>query len=151
MSLAGCGDDTDGGSRGRADAAKVRAVVDAPAGPSVVELTKATAVLDDLGIVRFTIDYRFTSGSPTKFYQCDITFVDADRYGIKPMNASELSPQGSFKTGIEVGDTPVKEYTMTLSEAESPDQGYKLISNTLHGEVDTSQVEKAFSENADAK
>src|SRR5690606_916654 len=101
------------------------------------------AVLDDLGIVRFTIHYRFTSGAPTKFYQCDITFVDADRYGIKPMMAYELSPAGSFTTGIEVGDAPVKEYTITMSEAESPDRGYKLISNTLRGEVDMSQVEAA--------
>lgn len=105
-------------------------------GPSKVELTDATAKLDELGIVRFDIHYEFTSGGPTKFYQCDITFIDADRYGIKPMMADELAQSGSFKTGIEVEDAPVKEYEITLSEAESPDQGYRLISNTLRGEVD---------------
>lgn len=139
IALFGCGNGTDGESRGRANVATARAV-EVSSEPSVVELKQATAVLDDLGIVRFTIDYAFTAGAPTKFYQCDITFVDADRYGIKPMTASELSPTGTINTGIEVGDAPVNEYTITLSEAESPDRGYTVISNTLRGVVDTSRV-----------
>ena len=121
LAVIGCNDGT-ASQRGNADVV-AQANIAGPSEPGTIELERATAVLDDLGIVRFTIHYRFTSGAPTKFYQCDITFVDADRYGIKPMMAYELSPAGSFTTGIEVGDAPVKEYTITMSEAESPDRG----------------------------
>lgn len=108
-------------------------------GPSRVELIGATAKLDDSGIVRFDIQYKFTSGSPTMFYQCDIKFSGTDRYGLKPMTADELEQSGSILTGIEVGNADVKDFEITLSEAVSPDQGYHLISNTLRGVVEPAE------------
>lgn len=103
--------------------------------PAEVELQEAKAVLNDLGIVWFEIDYRFISGKPTKHYVVEITFPGTDFIGAKPINPGELDPQGTIKTGIEVGDRPVDTYEITFSEADSPQQGYTLISNTLTGTV----------------
>lgn len=103
--------------------------------PARVELQDAKAVLDDLGIIRFEIDYRFTSGKPRKHYVVEIRFPGTDYIGAKPINPGELDPEGTIKTGIEVGDRPVDTYEITLSEADSPQQGYTLISNTLTGTV----------------
>ena len=37
--------------------------------------------------------------------------------------------------GIEVGDNKVDAFELTFSEADSPDRGYTVISNTLVGQV----------------
>ena len=106
-----------------------------------VELLKATAKLDELNVVRFEIAYRFTTGSPTKTYLCEIAFPGTDQWGTKPLEAFELESEGVIRTGIEVGDQPVREFEVTLSEADSPDQGYHLISNRLSGVVQRTDAE----------
>ena len=110
--------------------------VEAPE-PGVVELKQANAELND-GIVQFEVAYAFTSGSPVKTYLCTVQFSDSEQAGIKPLEAFELHPEGSFRMGIEVGDNPVDEFEITFSEADSPDRGYTVISNTLTGQVTTS-------------
>lgn len=102
-----------------------------------VELLDARAVLDESQVVNFKIKYRFTAGSPTKFYLCNIAFPGTDQWGVKPLEAHEMSAEGVIRTGIEVGEKPVREFEITLSEADSPDQGFHLISNTLRGQVQT--------------
>jgi hypothetical protein len=102
---------------------------------AAVELLGTTAALGDDGIVRFNIQYRFTSGSPKKFYVVTIAFPGADRHGVKHMNAHELQTEGTITTGIEVGSAPVDEFEITMSEADDPQQAYFLISNTLTGNV----------------
>ena len=109
--------------------------------PGAVELLQATATLDELNVVRFEIAYRFTSGAPTKTYLCEIAFPGADQWGTKPLEAFELESEGVIRTGIEVGDQPVREFEVTLSEADSPDQGYHLISNRLTGVVQRPEAE----------
>jgi hypothetical protein len=45
-----------------------------------------------------------------------------------------------IKTGIQLSDPQaVKDYSITFAEADSPDQGYKVISNTLTGAVQTDE------------
>ena len=102
-----------------------------------VELVDAKATLDELNVANFEIQYRFTAGAPTKFYLCNIAFPGTEQWGVKPLESYEMSPQGVIRTGIEVGKQPVREFEITLSEADSPDQGYHLISNTLRGRVQT--------------
>lgn len=113
----------------------ITAVVD-PGPPGVVELIGAKAHLDQDGFVRFEVNYRFTSGSPTRHYMLDITFPDTKNRGVKPMQSWEVKPEGIIKTRIQVSDPPVKQYSMNFSEADSPQQGYKVISNTLTGEIE---------------
>lgn len=138
--IAGCQrDETSTPVRAQDTVPKTKSAKPVQPGPSQVQLTGAAAKLDESGIVRFNIRYEFTSGSPTVFYQCDIKFLETDRYGLKPMTADELSQSGSIITGIEVGDAPVKEFEITLSEAVSPDQGYHLVSNTLRGVVEPAE------------
>ncbi|HUQ71066.1 MAG TPA: hypothetical protein VM165_16185 [Planctomycetaceae bacterium] len=107
--------------------------------PGVVELTSATAKYAADNIVRFEIAYKFTSGSPVKFYQCDIQFPGTTNRGFKPMEAWEVKPEGVIKTGIEVADDAVKDFSITFAEADSPDRGYKVISNTLTGEIESAK------------
>ncbi|MDZ4683546.1 MAG: hypothetical protein SH850_00560 [Planctomycetaceae bacterium] len=104
--------------------------------PGVVELTNATAKYGDDNIVRFEIAYKFTSGAPVKHYQCDILFPGTNNRGIKPMDAWEVKPEGVIKTGIEVADDTVRDFSITFAEADSPDRGYKVISNTLTGVIE---------------
>jgi len=107
--------------------------------PGVVELTSATARLDsqaDTHFVRFEIAYKFTSGSPVKHYMVEIAFPGTTNHGVKPMDAWEVKPEGVIKTGIQVADDTVKEYSITFAEADSPDRGYKVISNTLTGVIE---------------
>lgn len=108
---------------------------ESPPERSSVELPAATAVLEDGGIVRFDIEYRFKSGHPRGFYLFNMAFPGTENNGVKPMDASELKTEGTVTTRIEVGDAPVDAYEITMSEADSPDQGYFLISETLTGNV----------------
>lgn len=106
--------------------------------PGVVHLKTATATKDAEQIVRFQVDYEFTSGAPVKTYLCTVNFPDTEHTGLKPLEAFELQPQGSFTMGIEVGETDVDAFEITFSEADSPDRGYTVISNTLTGQLSTS-------------
>lgn len=117
-------------------AATTAVVTTEPAPAGVVELISATGRLNDDNIVRFEVNYRFTSGSPTKHYMCEFTFPDTNNRGFKPLDAWEVKPEGVIKTGIQVSDASVKKYSITFSEADSPQQGYKVISNTLTGEIE---------------
>lgn len=117
-----------------AGAAVTRTVVE-EVPPGVVELTSATAKLGDDSVVRFEIAYRFTSGLPVKNYLCEINFPGTTNRGMKPMDAWEVKPEGVIKTGIQVADHLVNEFSITFAEADSPDRGYKVISNTLTGAI----------------
>jgi hypothetical protein len=120
----------------QAPATPVITAVATAAPPGVVELISATGRLNAENIVRFEVAYRFTSGSPTKNYMCEFAFPGTNDRGVKPLDAWEVKPEGVIQTGIQVSDESVKEYSITFSEADSPDRGYKVISNTLTGEVE---------------
>jgi hypothetical protein len=106
-----------------------------PIAPGVVELKSASATRDENNVIRFEVSYLFTSGSPVKTYLCNVTFPGSDQVGIRPLESFELKPEGTFKMGIEVGENKVDAFELTFSEADSPDRGYTVISNTLVGQV----------------
>ena len=105
------------------------------AGPSVVELQKVDAFIDADDILRLEVFYKFTSGAPTKHYMCSVKFPNSERTMTKYMTAAELTKEGSFKTAIEAGEMPPQVFELVLGEAESPDQGFDDISNTVTGPV----------------
>ena len=101
-----------------------------------VELSEATARIDELHVLRVDVKYRFAEGKPNKFYMCEITFPGTDRNGLKAMEAWELQTSGVIKAGIELQEGEVlKEFKVSFAEANSPDQGYKTISNSIEGIV----------------
>ena len=106
-----------------------------PIAPGVVALKSASATRDENNVIRFEVSYVFTSGSPVKTYLCNVTFPGSDQVGIRPLESFELKPEGTFKMGIEVGENKVDAFELTFSEADSPDRGYTVISNTLVGQV----------------
>lgn len=134
---AGCGSDQSAPPQETADTPAITTTVEVKPEQGAVELGTSTAKLDALGIVRFEIPYKFTKGSPTKTYMCEIDFPGTTKKGMRPLEAWELKPEGVIKTGIETGETPVTTFEATFSEAESPDRGYTVISNKVSGDVDT--------------
>jgi hypothetical protein len=104
--------------------------------PGVVELTGAKVKIDEEKIARFEINYKFTSGKPVKHYLVEIAFIGAEHGGYTPIDPGTLKPEGVIKTGIEVGDRPIKDFEITFSEADSPMAGFTKISNTLKGSIE---------------
>lgn len=104
--------------------------------PGVVELISAKAQRQPDKIIRFEVAYKFTSGSPVKNYMLNLGFPGTTVAGNKPMDAWEVKPEGVIKTGMPVGDADAKTFELTFSEADSPDRGYKIISNTLTGDIE---------------
>ena len=132
--LAGC----------RAEVAKPKAAVSKPAikstvadpTPGVVEITdvKARRLADN--IVSFEVAYKFTSGSPIKNYMLKLGFPGTSVGGHKPMDAWEVKPEGTIKTGLPVPDPDASAFEVTFSEADSPDRGYTVISNKFTGVIE---------------
>jgi hypothetical protein len=114
----------------------VAEVVERTIEPTHVELTEATATINELNVIQFQVNYKFTSGKPVKFYMVEFGFPGTDHRRQKAMEAWEMKPEGWVKSGVELpeGESPV-EFTVTLSEADSPDRGYSVISNTLNGRI----------------
>lgn len=111
--------------------------------PGEVLLKDATAIVNEQGILRFQIDYEFTSGKPSKFYICEITFPGTSQLRVKSFSPGELKSEGTITTAFETGEAPMETFSMTLSEADSPHLGYDKISNTLTGTVErTNKVQE---------
>lgn len=106
-----------------------------PTEPGEMELFDAKVTLEPSSIVRFEVHYRFTKGKPDKYYLCEISFPGTSNHGAKPMERWELKPEGVIKDGIILSRLPVQKYEIRVSEAESPQNGYKKISNVLSGTV----------------
>lgn len=104
--------------------------------PGEVEITAAKATWQPGDIVQFEISYKFTKGAPTKHYMFDFKFPGSDAIGKRPMEGWEAKPEGSLKTGLPVTDKCIEKFEITFSEADSPDRGYTVISNTFAGTVE---------------
>ena len=104
--------------------------------PGVVEITSAKAQRMGDNIVAFEITYKFTSGSPIKNYMLNLGFPGTTTAGHKPMDSWEVKPEGTIKTGMPVADPEAKAYEITFAEADSPDRGYRVISNKFTGEIE---------------
>ena len=104
--------------------------------PGQVELSDATATLAAQNRVRIEVRYRFTQGKPDKYYLCEITFPGTTNVGARPMDSWELKPAGVFKDTVQLNKPPVETFEIRFSEAESPQNGYKMISNVAAGKVE---------------
>ena len=51
------------------------------------------------------------------------------------MESWELKAEGVIKDGIVLSSPPVETFEIRVSEADSPQNGYKLISNVVRGPV----------------
>jgi hypothetical protein len=85
--------------------------------------------------VRFEVNYRFVKGKPDKHYMCEITFPGTSHLGAKPMHNWELKSEGVIKDEIELDEPPVQTFEIRMSEADSPQNGYKVISNIVSGPI----------------
>jgi hypothetical protein len=106
-----------------------------PAEPGQIELSDPKVTLTGPDMVQFEVRYRFTKGKPVKHYLCEITFPGTPNAGTKPIEGWELKPEGVIKDGIMLTKPPVTTFEIRVSEADSPDQGYKPISNVVSGPV----------------
>ena len=97
--------------------------------PADVELGEPKSKFEPPDVVFVEIPYRFTSGHPVAHYRCDVNFPETQQGGLKLMEAWELKDEGTIKTAFNVTKDPGKVIEVELSEAESPDKGFKSISN----------------------
>ncbi|MSR33082.1 MAG: hypothetical protein EXR99_16455 [Gemmataceae bacterium] len=133
LSLAGCGQ-----QEAPPPAEVKKSIQVAPSGPSEMELSQPKAYFRDAKTVMFELKYRFTKGKPDKYYLCEITFPGTPFQGAKPMESWELKGEGSIKDGLILSklEGKLQEFEIRVSEAVSPQNGYKLISNVLKGKVE---------------
>ena len=103
--------------------------------PGRIELSDPKVTFEEPNLVRFEVRYKFTKGRPEKYYMCEVTFPGTTNVGAKSMESWELKPEGVIKDGIVLTKPPVEKFEIRVSEADSPQDGYKLISNVASGEV----------------
>jgi hypothetical protein len=103
--------------------------------PGQIELSDAKATMAPQNRVRVEVRYRFTKGKPDKYYLCEITFPGTTNVGARPLDSWELKPDGVFKDIVQLNKPPVEKFEIRFSEAESPQNGYKMISNVASGPV----------------
>lgn len=89
------------------------------------------------GILKFKVKYTFVKGQPALNYVCMLDLPGTTNQGQKPLQNWELKQTGNIQGTIELQslEPPVKEFELTLGEAEVPQSGYQTISNKLTGEV----------------
>jgi hypothetical protein len=115
--------------------AAVQIIPPVAAEPGEIELADPKVTLAEPNIVRFQVRYRFTKGKPEKYYLCEISFPGTTNHGAKPMESWELKSEGVIKDGIVLSKPPVETFEIRVSEADSPQNGYKTISNVVRGTV----------------
>ena len=103
--------------------------------PGEINLSDPKVTLADPNTVRFEVNYRFTKGTPDKYYLCEIAFPGTPNHGAKPMESWELKSEGVIKDGVVLSKPPVRTFEIRVSEADSPQNGYKKISNVVRGPV----------------
>jgi hypothetical protein len=103
--------------------------------PGRIELSDPKVTLEGPNTVRFEVRYRFTKGKPDKYYMGDIWFPGTPNHGSKPMQSWELKSEGVIKDAVVLSKPPVQTFEIRVSEADSPQNGYKTISNVVSGPV----------------
>ena len=104
--------------------------------PGEIELSGAKVTLKESNRIEFEVQYRFTKGKPDKYYMCDVSFPGTTNHAAKPMESWELKSEGVIRDGIRLSNLPVQAFEIRVSEANSPQDGYKVISNTVKGSVE---------------
>jgi hypothetical protein len=131
--LSGCGSQTNPGASA---ASPTITATEVKSEPGVIELSSAKATQAENNLVKFEIQYKFTSGAPVKNYLLEISFPGTSNVGRKTMEHWELKPEGVIKTSVELLEPMAGKFVIVMSEADSPDRGYKRNSNQLTGEIE---------------
>ena len=103
--------------------------------PGAMELSNPKVTLHEDNLVQFEVKYQFTKGKPDRYYLCEISFPGTKNHGAKPMACWELKSEGVIKDAITLTMPPVQTFEIKVSEAVSPQDGYKKISNVVAGQV----------------
>lgn len=103
--------------------------------PGEIELFDPKVSLAMGNRVQFEVGYRFKKGKPSKYYMCEVSFPGTKNHASKPMESWELKPEGVIKDGIVLFQPPVEKFEIRMFEADSPQNGYKKISNVVSGPV----------------
>lgn len=112
-----------------------RAVAPESSGPGEIELSDPKVTFEEPDRVRFEVRYKFTQGKPEKYYLCEISFPDTKAVRAKPMESWEMKSEGVIKDSMVMPKPPPKTFEIRVSEADSPQDGYKKISNIASGSV----------------
>jgi hypothetical protein len=126
--FAGCG-------QAAAPTAAVQAAQPVSTEPGEIELSDPKVTFTEPNTVRFEVRYRFTKGKPDKYYMCEVSFPGTANHAAKPMESWELKSEGVIRDGIMLSKPPVQTFEIRVSEADSPQNGYKKISNVVSGPV----------------
>ncbi len=103
-----------------------------PIVPAEVELSDAKHRIDDQGNFLFDVKYKFTKGSARQFYLLSVHFPGTQNLCLKHMEAYHLKDlEGSVRDGIPLIEKEITSFEIVLSEADSPMNEYKPISNRL--------------------
>ncbi len=103
--------------------------------PGEIELSDAKAVFVEPDIVQIEVKYRFTKGKPDKLYSCDVVFPGTENRGVKPMKSWELQTEGVIRDKFQLSKPGAKTFEISMSETDSPQLGYKKISNVVSGPI----------------
>lgn len=121
----------------------VPTVNDGPIEPAEVALSNPKTRIDESGIFLFEFKYEFTKGRARQHYLVTVHFPGTKNLCLKHMEAWELKSQsGIIKDGIPLIEQPIQSYEITFSEADSPMNEYKRISNVLTGKLDGDSAAK---------
>lgn len=132
-----------GGCNEKTAIQSVPVVVEGPIEPAEVELSNPKTRIDDEGIFLFEVTYRFTKGRARQHYLVTVHFPGTANLCLKHMEAWEFPKQeGVIKDGIPLVEQPIKTFEITFSEADSPMNEYKVISNVLTGKMEASEATK---------
>ena len=113
----------------------IRAAAPVPTEPGEIELSEPKVTFTEPNRVQFEVRYRFTKGTPDKYYMCDVSFPGTSNHAAKPMESWELKSEGVIRDGITLSKPPVGKFEIRISESASPQDGYKPISNVVSGPV----------------
>jgi hypothetical protein len=103
--------------------------------PGEIELSEPKAIFVEPDIVQIEVKYRFTKGQPDKYYSCDVTFPGTTNRGVKPMMSWELKSEGVIRDKFQLSKSGAKTFEISMSETDSPQHGYKKISNVVSGPI----------------
>jgi hypothetical protein len=103
--------------------------------PGEILLSDPQVTMTEPNRVQFEVHYRFTKGKPDKYYMCEVLFPGTLNHASKPMERHQLQAEGVIRDGFRLPQPPVDTFEIRVSEADSPQNGYKLISNVAAGKV----------------
>lgn len=103
--------------------------------PNEIVLTEPKATLVDRTLVQFEVKYRFSQGRPDKYYSCEVVFPGTKNRARKMMDSWELKKEGVIKDGIRLAEPAAKTFEMHITEATSPRETYRKISNVVSGNL----------------